>query len=69
VNVLVSAGGCLLALYPRARDPTWSVGHLGQQWSKTPLPVASLHFEFCTFPAAAPDQLEPPSGAADTWNW
>jgi hypothetical protein len=45
--------------------PTWPVGQFGRQ-SKTPVRIASLHLELCTFTAAASEQFEPPSGAADT---
>jgi hypothetical protein len=41
------------------------MGQLSRQ-SKTPLRIASLYFEFCTFAAAAPDEFETPSSAADT---
>jgi len=36
--------------------------------SETTLRIASLHFEFGAFAAAAPDQFKPPSGASNALN-
>jgi hypothetical protein len=44
------------------------MGQLGRQ-SETPLRIAGLHFEFCTFASAAPDEFESPAGAADSRHW
>jgi hypothetical protein len=45
--------------------PQSALAHLSMR-SETPLSIASLQFEFRTFAAAAPEQLKPPLGAADT---
>ena len=37
---------------------------LGRQ-GETPLRIASLYFEFCTFAPTASDQLKPPSSTAE----
>jgi hypothetical protein len=41
------------------------MGQLGRQ-GETPPRIAFLHFELSTFTSAAPEQLKPSSGAADT---
>src|SRR2546426_415665 len=41
-----------------------SMVQLGRQ-GETPLRIASLYFEFCTFAPTASDQLKPPSSTAE----
>jgi hypothetical protein len=45
-----------------------SISPLGRQ-GETPLRIASLDFEFCTFAPTAPEQFKAPSSTADTRHW